>query len=407
MCLSTIYFVVDMGAKRKLRYENSCGATDQQVVTKTTKLKGKSRTTQMTPERFKPPIPLTPNSSWIGRLRNRHNSQFTDEITKSVPRQDCNTSDYGSESSRKSSLIVSTDEGCSSSWDQFSGVSSLPGTPLVNELEGADTLSATDWSEDEVESQIIKNQQWASCNEEGIKLFQSLKDKSVGIKLLTSNNVVVLVPGSLHNIAENVNYKLQVMSNPSYNPNSLLGTIHASHVISLEPHGAQFLVSYPAVIFLPLLIEPGPTDKVECLYSNTTLGARPRWEKLPSERYYHQLTTRGRSVVIISTLHFSMFTVIIRSRPLESCRLIRQRSGGRLRNKAAPGVEIDFPRGSLQEDIFASVQVIFDDDPTESRALASPIVMVGPHGYQFVSDRPPVTVRYLFIFIKSNLSIVY
>ena len=111
--------------------------------------------------------------------------------------------------------------------------------------------------------------------------------------------------------------------------------------------------------------------------------------------------------MIISTLHFSMFTVIIRSRPLESCRLIRQRSGGRLRNKAAPGVEIDFPRGSLQEDIFASVRVIFDDDPTESRALASPIVMVGPHGYQFVSDRPPVTVRYLFNFIKSNLSIVY
>ena len=388
-----------MGAKRKLRYENHPCRVRTTSVCKHSRLQGKSPTLQMTPERFKPPIPLTPtSSSWIGRLRNRQISQITEEKNKkALIKQDCNTSDYGtaSESSRKSSLIVSTDEGCSS-WDQFSGISSLPGTPLQSEVEETEdqSLSATCWSDSEAETKgISDNHNWDNCHDdedtEGRLLFKCLGDNSVGIKLLHSSNVIVLVPDC--HITGSSNYKLQINSSPSYKPNALLGTIHASHVVSLEPHGAQFLVSYPAVIFLPLQIEPGPTDSVECLYSNTTLGARPQWEKLPAERFYYRM-----GMVVISTWHFSLFTVVIRSRPLESRRLIRQRSGGRLRNTAAPGVEIDFPRGSLQEDIFASVQVLFEDDPTESRALASPIVMVGPHGYQFAADRPPVTVRFVF-----------
>ncbi len=386
----TLFWMIDMGAKRCLRYESS--AVNQQVsVNESLNTKRKRKTqkssSRMTQERFKSPIPPSPGSStWIGRLRKRKNVKPGSDNVKTVAQHDCNTSDYGSasESSRKSSLVVSPDEGC---WDQLSGISSLIGTPLISEDDALSEgrLSAVGWSDSETEDP--KTNQWEDCvNKEG-RIFQSLKDEDILVRMLIKEGVVVLIP---RNRTCDIDYKLEIITSASYKPNLLLGTISASHVISLEP-GAKFC-RFPAVIFMPLSIEPQPTDTIECLYSNTSLGTKPLWGKLPEEQFHYRWNKKG-GVVVISTLHFSLFTVVIRPQPQETRRLIRQRSGGRLRNPAAPGVEVNFPRGCLKEDIVASVQVLFEDDPCESRALASPVVMVGPHGYQFSADQPPVTIR--------------
>lgn len=378
-----------MGAKRSLRYDN--GATSLQVSSNLNHIpkhvkKDKAPVLRMTQERFKSPIPpASDTSSWIGRLRNRRNKQFTLENVKSTQKNDCNTSDYGSasECSRKSSLAASADEGC---WDQLSGISSLPGTPVLSEDDAASDgcLSTSGWSDTDSDTQHTS--QWDDCGfaQQGRTLCD-LKNNNVPVRMLNQNGVIVLIPEIKSECK--TDYRLQIITNPSYKPHLLLGTIHASHVISLEP-GAVFTNKYPAVIYMPLAIDPGPTDTLECLYSDTTLGTKPRWKKLPSKQVYH-----NSGIVLISTLHFSLFTVVIRPQPQETRRLIRQRSGGRLRNPAAPGVEINFPRGSLKEDIVASVQVLFEDDPCEARALASPVVMVGPHGYQFKESQPPVTIR--------------
>ena len=392
----TLFVMIDMGAKRCLRYE-SCAVNQQVSVAETLALQREKSSNQIKSKRkrkaqilssrmnFKSP-PSPGSSSWIGRLRKRRNVQPTIIPEKSL-KNDCNTSDYGSasESSRKSSLAVSADEGC---WDQLSGVSNLTGTPLISEDDAVSEgrLSAVGWSDSE--SEDPRTNQWGdSANLKEGRIFQSLKDENILVRMLIKDGVVVLIP---RNRTCEIDYKLEIITSASYKPNLLLGTIHASHVISLEP-GAKFR-KFPAVILMPLSIEPGPTDTLECLYSNTSLGTKPQWGKVPEEQFHYRWNKEG-GIVVISTLHFSLFTVVIRPQPQETRRLIRQRSGGRLRNPAAPGVEVNFPRGCLKEDIVASVQVLFEDDPCESRALASPVVMVGPHGYQFNVNHPPVTIR--------------
>ena len=324
-------------------------------------------------KRFKQPIHFY-SSSWTGRLRSRNSQQSLG--TKNI----LDTSDYGtaSESSRKSSLNDSA-ELCS--WGQQDGVCSLPITPATSDVESEATSEHFPlWTDSEIWDRDCKVNQ----------TFQNFKQDRVSVKLLHKAGVVVLVPNV--NLTGNCGYSLQINRNVSYKPYSLIGIIHASLVISLEPHGTQFFGENPALIFLPLSVLPGPTDRLECLYSNTSLGANPVWERLTEDQFH---LSDGK--VIISTHHFSLFTAVIRPQPVESCRLIRQRSGGRLRNPAAPGVEINFPRRLLHDNIIASVQVIFIEngcDPCESsRALASPIIMVGPHGYQFGVNQPPVTIQ--------------
>lgn len=54
-------------------------------------------------------------------------------------------------------------------------------------------------------------------------------------------------------------------------------------------------------------------------------------------------------------------------------------------------VWIRFPGGWLDEDVVASVRVLHHPTPELGEpALASPVIVVGPHGAQF---RRPVTIR--------------
>ena len=375
-------FSQNMGAKRCLYYKKKNSGPD---LIPPQNLGATSDSFKIRDQNFKPPIQFAP-SSWSGRLRSRNIQHIPDgrKVTE------CNTSDYGtaSESSRKSSLIISGEDTCD--WEQESGVSSLPVTPLTSDVESdvcEEHLSIGAWSDSEIETQLDSFENILEDYDVS-QTFQNLKENGISVKLLHRDGVVVLLPNN--KLAGDSDNKLRINRSTSYKPYSFIGTIHASLVISLEPHGTQLFGKYPAVIFLPLLILPGPTDKIECLFSNTPSSSRPMWEKLNEDQF-----RLSCDKVIISTNHSSLFTVVIRPEAMESCRPIRQRSGGRLRNAAAPGTEINFPRGSLQNDIVASVKVIFHDacDPCQWRALASPVVMVGPHGHQFAMNQPPVTVR--------------
>jgi hypothetical protein len=83
----------------------------------------------------------------------------------------------------------------------------------------------------------------------------------------------------------------------------------------------------------------------------------------------------------------------------ERLKRIRKRNGGTLCIEDIPGVEVNFPRGCLVDDIDAYLRVIFDTEPAllpqqlwQRYSLATPIIMIGPHGLKFPSNRPVVTV---------------
>ena len=70
-----------------------------------------------------------------------------------------------------------------------------------------------------------------------------------------------------------------------------------------------------------------------------------------------------------------------------------------------PGVEVEFPPGCLDEELEAYIRVLFDTEPVEMqaerfshglKALASPVIMLGPHGHQFRSSQPPVSCKFSF-----------
>lgn len=149
---------------------------------------------------------------------------------------------------------------------------------------------------------------------------------------------------------------------------------------------------------------------------------------------------RNGSVVII-TNHFSLFTVVIEEPYPEIMKTIRRRTGGRLLLNEVPGVEVsveeyffthspsfitiagkslndclyhifmtvyqvEFPHGSLDQDLDAYLRVLYNHEPMlhsedESNevhgALASPVIMLGPHGHAFSTSRKPVSKSTLII----------
>jgi hypothetical protein len=118
----------------------------------------------------------------------------------------------------------------------------------------------------------------------------------------------------------------------------------------------------------------------------------PKWERLPKSSFCYK-----EGFIIMTVTHFSLFTVILEEPYPERLKRIRKRNGGILRIEDIPGVEVTFPRGCLEDDIDAYLRVIFDTDTAllpenlrQKYSLASPIIMIGPHGLNFPPDRPVV-----------------
>ena len=109
---------------------------------------------------------------------------------------------------------------------------------------------------------------------------------------------------------------------------------------------------------------------------------------------------RRNGFLVIFAGHFSLFTVILEEPYPKVMKRIRCRRGGRMVFNDVPGVEVEFPPGCLDEELEAYIRVLFDTEPVEMqaerfshglKALASPVIMLGPHGHQFRSSQPPVS----------------
>ncbi|CAG0879835.1 unnamed protein product [Darwinula stevensoni] len=216
--------------------------------------------------------------------------------------------------------------------------------------------------------------------------------RQVPSRVLRNNDIIVIIPEPNDSGFEYCDFGVKTLDDPHYRPKETLWSHVVSDIVSVEPHGFRFSDSHPASIFIPLKMEVGEHQAIQCLLSNTCEEEKPCWEKVPAGSYAY---SAGR--VIITVNHFSLFTVIIQEPYPETRRRISGRLGGSINVSAVPGVKVIFPKGSLNEDIDAFVRVLYDDEFSNQEcdewALASPVIMLGPHGYDFNEDSDPVVVQ--------------
>lgn len=215
---------------------------------------------------------------------------------------------------------------------------------------------------------------------------------------LRHRNITVVIPEDNLSGYDRDAFYLDFIEDPGFLPWDWDSrTIHASPIISVGPHGTAFYSDKPAIIYLPLNIEMFHDDRLLCLCSNTPKDIPPLWKELPCAAY-----TLKNNRVIIQAQHFSLFTLVIQRPFPEFHRTINATTGGTLRIPEVCGLEVDFPPGALIHDLRAFVRVLYDWEPSQtpqlysSLALASPVIMVGPHGCSFSQshhDTPPVIVR--------------
>ena len=213
---------------------------------------------------------------------------------------------------------------------------------------------------------------------------------------ITHGDICVIIPEENLSGHFQWEFNLEIMEDLSQSPPVSGRQAVASEILMMEPHGARFYTSDPAIISLPYDIKAGIRDKVLCFCSDTGLGEKPKWSEMRSEEY-----TVFDSHVEIRASHFSLFAIIVQKGYPGARKTIRKGVGGCLYVEEVPGVEINFPESSLLHDIEASVRVLYADKPYDvdhgdvtAVALATPVVELGPHGCQFNPDsEEQVTVR--------------
>lgn len=202
---------------------------------------------------------------------------------------------------------------------------------------------------------------------------------------ITVGDICVIIPE--HNLSGHLQseFSVDVVEDISFSPKLKCRQALASEVLRIEPHGAKFYASEPAIISMPHDVNIGTKDRVVCWCSDTGFGQKQRWVEMLDTEYKVFQT----HVEILAT-HFSLFAVVITKGYPEARKTIRVGVGGCLYVPEVPGVEVNFPKTSLLYDIDASVKVLYADEPYDvshsdpsAFALAAPVVELGPHGCQF------------------------
>jgi hypothetical protein len=213
-----------------------------------------------------------------------------------------------------------------------------------------------------------------------------------GCKVLKCKNVIVTLPPKNESGYDHGSFELEIVEDLSYSPDTTERAVHASQVVSMEPHGTRFSKSDPAIIDIPITVPVDSVREILCLCSETCIGEPVDWENMDSTCF----ELKG-SRVMIQTTHFSLFTILVKKSFPEIRQLISANQGGRVTVEEVPGVGVIFPKGSLHGDIEARVKVVYGDVPycldfnhEEPRALATPVVMLEPHGCQFKATNHPV-----------------
>ena len=324
--------------------------------------------------------PVSTCSTWQGRLRSRpkvRQKYFHHQDRKCFAYE--NTSDYGTASENSSILKSFTTMSEVCHCEDLSGVSSICSDFSLSDCDlDYPHLDQTGWATDSDDEIPVNN--WDLI----------LDSHESGFRTIRKLGVTIIVPVSNPSGYNADQFELKIINDPNYKPQESLCIHHVSPVVSIEPHGAQFYQDKPATIILPVSVAPKQSDELICLFSNTSTNQQPVWEKLPQSCFQY-----NSGCIIITSQHFSLFTVILQERYPEVKVQINPTLGGKLRTNEVPGVEVNFPRNSLAHSIEACLKVFYDSDLTKDSselALASPIIMVSPHGYQFDLSRPRVTV---------------
>lgn len=63
---------------------------------------------------------------------------------------------------------------------------------------------------------------------------------------------------------------------------------HVSPIVSVKPHGIQFHDQFPALLVIPIAVEPQEEKWLSCLCSNTPEGHTPDWKHLPQNSYTYR-----------------------------------------------------------------------------------------------------------------------
>ncbi|XP_031567582.1 uncharacterized protein LOC116302432 [Actinia tenebrosa] len=215
---------------------------------------------------------------------------------------------------------------------------------------------------------------------------------------ITHGDICVIIPECNQSGHLQSEFVLDIIEDLAYQPTSCMRgrQVVGSEVLMLQPHGALFFKSDPAIISLPYDVKVESRDEIICLCSDTGFGEIPNWQAMDKQSY-----TVFQSHVEIRAEHFSLFAVVAQKQYHSAQCLIRKGVGGSLVVDEVPGVEIRFPGTSLLYDIQASVKVFYanepydvDHDDPNAFGLAAPVIELGPHGCQFDPSSPElVTVR--------------
>ncbi|XP_059477456.1 uncharacterized protein LOC132197884 [Neocloeon triangulifer] len=296
------------------------------------------------------------------------------------------TSDYGTASEKSgqslvSSVSASTSPHESCNCENMSGIGVVSSDDddgiCVDDLKNS--LEMCQWDSEEDNN---SKGDWESADEVP-STARVLKDPQ--------SRVTAIIPASSARKLQNA--QLVILSDPKYIPKLSKMERLCSPIISLGPHGMHFEERYQVYLSIPVCVHD--ENLIVCLRSNTAENEEPKWERLPKTCYRYK---DGFIIMIVN--HFSLFTVILEEPHPERQKRIRKRNGGSLFIEDIPGVEVTFPRGCLEDDIDAYLRVIFDTDTAllpdnlkRRYSLASPIIMIGPHGLEFPPDRPLVTIN--------------
>lgn len=230
-----------------------------------------------------------------------------------------------------------------------------------------------------------------------VKYFQKHQESSsFGELLLSVGDVCAVIPKYNQSGHIYSDFKLNVIQDVLYHPSSNLWQCLASPVVHMQPHGAKFFSSDPAIIFLPITVHLEADDEIICLCSDTEIGENLKWRVLSSEDYEVY-----DGFIKIRANHFSFYTSVVKKGYPEASKMIYAGEGGTLEVPGLPGVEVIFPASAVQYDIKATVKVMFADGPYDvdhedptAHALAAPVIKLGPTGHQFNPEsEEPVQVR--------------
>lgn len=206
-------------------------------------------------------------------------------------------------------------------------------------------------------------------------------------KFLKTGHAAVLIPEHNKSNILRADFFLEILKEQRFVP-VLENMMHASCVAFIGPHGTVFYEDSPAIIRLPLFVDTG-VSQVRCFMSDTDDMELPLWMEIPTCDY-----RVFDGYVLIVASHFSLFTVMLDKAAPIVTQVIKKNEGSTLVVPQVPGVLVHFPEGSLSEDITASVKVICSELPPHLRtnlpaedAVASPTVVLQPHGYFFKVQR--------------------